>query len=266
MFWSVYLYQTLLFCNASWVLFSGLSGRSWGDFWSFAFKGCCLFSSRDTDVHTVASLLKLYLRDLPEPVVPWSQYEGFLLCGQLMNADEAKVGISLELGVLLGKKVMVTERYSGGQGTVCREVHACWWDTLSNRNFTGDQRQMKPIMVTAFMGCNNPIKNCQIPQSHFKVSKRWMMRMHLRRVSSSMALLGPTGTQGQAAQFREQMRGLTVLAPWWPQVSDMGIQRKHVLERGRTGNFSCSFQLQLPVQSVAPWDNSSSQSFVCVFQ
>ncbi|CAK6435152.1 unnamed protein product [Pipistrellus nathusii] len=45
---------------------------------------------RETDVHTVASLLKLYLRDLPEPVVPWSQYEGFLLCGQLMNADEAK--------------------------------------------------------------------------------------------------------------------------------------------------------------------------------
>ncbi|XP_008049209.1 rho GTPase-activating protein 25 isoform X2 [Carlito syrichta] len=45
---------------------------------------------RETDVHTVASLLKLYLRDLPEPVVPWSQYEGFLLCGQLMNADETK--------------------------------------------------------------------------------------------------------------------------------------------------------------------------------
>lgn len=58
-------------------------------------------------MHTVASLLKLYLRDLPEPVVPWSQYEGFLLCGQLMNADEAKVCISLELVVLLQKKVMV---------------------------------------------------------------------------------------------------------------------------------------------------------------
>uniref|UniRef100_A0A3B3DXX9 Rho GTPase activating protein 25 n=1 Tax=Oryzias melastigma TaxID=30732 RepID=A0A3B3DXX9_ORYME len=27
----------------------------------------------DTDVHTVASLLKLYLRELPEPVVPWTQ-------------------------------------------------------------------------------------------------------------------------------------------------------------------------------------------------
>lgn len=55
-------------------------------------------------MHTVASLLKLYLRDLPEPVVPWSQYEGFLLCGQLMNADEAKVGILLESVVLFGKK------------------------------------------------------------------------------------------------------------------------------------------------------------------
>lgn len=55
-------------------------------------------------MHTVASLLKLYLRDLPEPVVPWSQYEGFLLCGQLMNADEAKVGILLESVVLFWKK------------------------------------------------------------------------------------------------------------------------------------------------------------------
>ncbi|KAG8510131.1 Rho GTPase-activating protein 25 [Galemys pyrenaicus] len=45
---------------------------------------------KDTDVHTVASLFKLYLRDLPEPVVPWSQYEEFLKCGQLMNTDEAK--------------------------------------------------------------------------------------------------------------------------------------------------------------------------------
>ncbi|MBN3280601.1 RHG25 protein, partial [Polyodon spathula] len=32
----------------------------------------------DTDVHTVASLFKLYLRELPEPVIPWSQYEDFL--------------------------------------------------------------------------------------------------------------------------------------------------------------------------------------------
>ncbi|NWS77320.1 RHG25 protein, partial [Crotophaga sulcirostris] len=45
---------------------------------------------RDTDVHTVASLLKLYLRELPEPVVPWMQYEDFLLCGQVLDVDERK--------------------------------------------------------------------------------------------------------------------------------------------------------------------------------
>ncbi|KAJ7418595.1 Rho GTPase activating protein 25 [Willisornis vidua] len=50
---------------------------------------------RDTDVHTVASLLKLYLRELPEPVVPWAQYEDFLLCGQALDAEETKVGKDL---------------------------------------------------------------------------------------------------------------------------------------------------------------------------
>ncbi|KGL84621.1 Rho GTPase-activating protein 25, partial [Tinamus guttatus] len=45
---------------------------------------------RDTDVHTVASLLKLYLRELPEPVVPWAQYEDFLLCGQALDAHEGQ--------------------------------------------------------------------------------------------------------------------------------------------------------------------------------
>ncbi|XP_066062279.1 rho GTPase-activating protein 25 isoform X2 [Chamaea fasciata] len=45
---------------------------------------------RDTDVHTVASLFKLYLRELPEPVVPWLQYEDFLRCGQALEADETK--------------------------------------------------------------------------------------------------------------------------------------------------------------------------------
>ncbi|CAI5783430.1 GTPase-activating 25 [Podarcis lilfordi] len=45
---------------------------------------------QDTDVHTVASLLKLYLRELPEPAIPWTQYEDFLLCGQLLTADQAK--------------------------------------------------------------------------------------------------------------------------------------------------------------------------------
>ncbi|XP_046888259.1 rho GTPase-activating protein 22 [Hypomesus transpacificus] len=46
-----------------------------------------LFDS-NTDVHTVASLLKLYLRELPEPVVPFAKYEDFLSCAQLLAKDE----------------------------------------------------------------------------------------------------------------------------------------------------------------------------------
>ncbi|XP_041670944.1 rho GTPase-activating protein 22 [Cheilinus undulatus] len=54
-----------------------------------------LFDS-NTDVHTVASLLKLYLRELPEPVIPFSKYEDFLTCAQLLAKDEEE-GIQ-ELG------------------------------------------------------------------------------------------------------------------------------------------------------------------------
>uniref|UniRef100_F7FUJ6 Rho GTPase activating protein 22 n=1 Tax=Ornithorhynchus anatinus TaxID=9258 RepID=F7FUJ6_ORNAN len=48
-----------------------------------------LFDS-STDVHTVASLLKLYLRELPEPVVPFARYEDFLSCAQLISKDEGE--------------------------------------------------------------------------------------------------------------------------------------------------------------------------------
>ncbi|KAM8859683.1 rho GTPase-activating protein 22 isoform 2-T2 [Spinachia spinachia] len=49
-----------------------------------------------TDVHTVASLLKLYIRELPEPIIPFSKYTQFLLCAQLLTKDKA-VG-KVELG------------------------------------------------------------------------------------------------------------------------------------------------------------------------
>ncbi|XP_023581090.1 rho GTPase-activating protein 24 isoform X2 [Trichechus manatus latirostris] len=42
----------------------------------------------NTDVHTVASLLKLYLRELPEPVIPYAKYEDFLSCAKLLSKDE----------------------------------------------------------------------------------------------------------------------------------------------------------------------------------
>ncbi|KAL7890003.1 hypothetical protein AOLI_G00022610 [Acnodon oligacanthus] len=51
-----------------------------------------LFDS-NTDVHTVASLLKLYLRELPEPVIPFNKYEDFLTCAQLLLKDE-EVGLT----------------------------------------------------------------------------------------------------------------------------------------------------------------------------
>ncbi|KAM4745083.1 rho GTPase-activating protein 25 [Anableps anableps] len=55
----------------------------------------------DTDVHTVASLLKLYLRELPEPVVPWSQYQAFLDCTNLLDVSSKKGWEKLEQQVAL---------------------------------------------------------------------------------------------------------------------------------------------------------------------
>uniref|UniRef100_F7CW60 Rho GTPase activating protein 22 n=1 Tax=Monodelphis domestica TaxID=13616 RepID=F7CW60_MONDO len=53
-----------------------------------------LFDST-TDVHTVASLLKLYLRELPEPVIPFAKYEDFLACAQLLSKDESEGTLEL---------------------------------------------------------------------------------------------------------------------------------------------------------------------------
>ncbi|KAL4659813.1 rho GTPase-activating protein 24-like [Arapaima gigas] len=49
-----------------------------------------------TDVHTVASLLKLYLRELPEPVVPFSRYQDFLQCGKTLSTDRKEGLVKLK--------------------------------------------------------------------------------------------------------------------------------------------------------------------------
>ncbi|XP_024861356.1 rho GTPase-activating protein 25 isoform X2 [Kryptolebias marmoratus] len=59
----------------------------------------------DTDVHTVASLLKLYLRELPEPVVPWSQYQDFLDCTNLMDSSSSEGWEKLEKQIALLPRV-----------------------------------------------------------------------------------------------------------------------------------------------------------------
>lgn len=69
-------------------------------------------SGSTTDVHTVASLLKLYLRELPEPVVPFARYEDFLSCAQLLTKDEGEVSGSR--GPALGGG-------PAGEGCVCVE-------------------------------------------------------------------------------------------------------------------------------------------------
>ena len=42
-------------------------------------------------MHTVASLLKLYLRELPEPVIPFHKYDEFLACAKLPGKDDEMV-------------------------------------------------------------------------------------------------------------------------------------------------------------------------------
>lgn len=54
----------------------------------------CYFLCSKTDVHTVASLLKLYLRELPEPVIPFCKYDEFLACTKLFSKDQDAVSVS----------------------------------------------------------------------------------------------------------------------------------------------------------------------------
>ncbi|XP_019639383.1 PREDICTED: rho GTPase-activating protein 24-like [Branchiostoma belcheri] len=51
------------------------------------------FEELQADVDSVASLLKLYLRELPEPVVPFAMYDSFLQAARLLKVSEAE-GVS----------------------------------------------------------------------------------------------------------------------------------------------------------------------------
>lgn len=42
----------------------------------------------------MASLLKLYLRQLPEPLVPYGRYQEFLLCGRKLLSDRTQVRVA----------------------------------------------------------------------------------------------------------------------------------------------------------------------------
>ncbi|XP_070760270.1 rho GTPase-activating protein 25 [Enoplosus armatus] len=59
----------------------------------------------DTDVHTVASLLKLYLRELPQPVVPWTQYQDFLDCTTMLDSTSTECWEKLEKQIALLPRV-----------------------------------------------------------------------------------------------------------------------------------------------------------------
>ncbi|KAJ7305277.1 hypothetical protein JRQ81_011193 [Phrynocephalus forsythii] len=83
---------------------------------------------QDTDVHTVASLFKLYLRELPEPVIPCTQYEDFLLCGQLLTADEAKGHQQLAKQLAL----LPRDNYNL-LSYICRFLHEIYQNSTTNK-------------------------------------------------------------------------------------------------------------------------------------
>ncbi|XP_033644086.1 rho GTPase-activating protein 24-like isoform X2 [Asterias rubens] len=60
------------------------------------------FTAMNTDIHTVASLLKLYLRLLPEPLIPWQHYKSFYdgIKLHIRNEDEGRKELIQQLALL----------------------------------------------------------------------------------------------------------------------------------------------------------------------
>lgn len=64
--------------------------------WNIILIPALSLCSSSTDVHTVASLLKLYIRELPEPIIPFCKYTQFISCAQLLTKDKEMVTVSFE--------------------------------------------------------------------------------------------------------------------------------------------------------------------------
>ncbi|XP_071953156.1 rho GTPase-activating protein 24-like isoform X2 [Antedon mediterranea] len=60
------------------------------------------FDKQHVDIHTVASLLKLYLRELPEPVIPWAHYDDIMngIKLFLQNSEKGKKELIKQLALL----------------------------------------------------------------------------------------------------------------------------------------------------------------------
>ncbi|XP_078284840.1 rho GTPase-activating protein 25-like [Rhinoraja longicauda] len=89
--------------------------------------------NRDTDVHTVASLFKLYFRELPEPVIPWSQYEDFLACSQMLDSSN-KLG---QQELMKQISLLPQENYNL-LGYICRFLHEVQLHSAINKMSVGN--------------------------------------------------------------------------------------------------------------------------------
>lgn len=117
----------------------------------------CLRSN--TDVHTVASLLKLYLRELPEPVIPYAKYEDFLSCATLLSKEEEAVSRGcFRISACLG----------------------CWWHfCLQFESFLLHPTPTPILELFYLVLCVTSLRDCHVqPSTHvwpFLIKKRIQM-------------------------------------------------------------------------------------------